>query len=202
MSEASINEEIQVTANEKPCRKSKQKLKLKVPKINVEYPETAFKQANVVITPISLEDEVLTCGTASVQEKFAEEPEIPCQTSQSYFPFNESTHSFDIKSARERYNFYQWLEEHKKDLNNLAEAIVKTDKALRDNQGETGEIGIETIEDDEDGEAEEGANDVNSTSVSFKKRMNLRHDKMKELYLKLNSKVDGLDLEQACEVIK
>ena len=57
-------------------------------------------------------------------------------------------------------------------MNNLAEAIVKTDKALRDDQRETREIENETTEDDEDGEAEEGANDVNSTSLSFKKGMN------------------------------
>ena len=84
----------------------------------------------------------------------------------------------------------------------MAEAIVKTDKALRDDQGETDQIENETTEDDEDGEAEESANDVDSTSLSFKKGMNLRYDKMKELYLKLNSKVDGLVLYQTCEMIK
>jgi hypothetical protein len=77
-----------------------------------------------MILPLSLEDEVQTCGTANVLKEFAKDLNIKCSKNTEYIVFNEKNNKFDIKAARERYIFYKEMEQHQNDMISLKQQFM------------------------------------------------------------------------------
>ena len=63
------------------------------------------KKSEVVILPLSLEDNSTINGTASILEEFGKEFGITCSHDTCFLPFNENTKTFDLKEARSRFEF-------------------------------------------------------------------------------------------------
>ena len=58
--------------------KEKNDIEISVPPVQPEYPEISSVKTQVMILPLSLEDEVKTCGTANVLKEFARDLDIKC----------------------------------------------------------------------------------------------------------------------------
>ena len=84
-------------------------------KIDQEYPESS-KKANIMILPLSIEDESLTTGTASVMREFANDLNIIICRSDDILMYNMHNKKFNIQGARERYIFYKKMDYHVKDM--------------------------------------------------------------------------------------
>ena len=80
--------------------KEKNDTEISVPLAQPEYPENSSLKTQVMILPLSLEDEVQTCGTANVLKEFAKYLNIKCSKNTEYIIFNEKNNKFDIKAAR------------------------------------------------------------------------------------------------------
>ena len=84
-------------------------------KIDQEYPESS-KKANIMILPLSIEDESLTTSTASVMREFSKDLDIIVRKSNDLPMYNTQNRKFDIQGARERYIFYKEMDYHTKDM--------------------------------------------------------------------------------------
>jgi hypothetical protein len=71
-------------------------------------------KSDVVILPLSLEDNSTINGTASILEEFGHELNIDCSHVDSFHLLDENKKVFDLKAARNRYELIQLLEKHKK----------------------------------------------------------------------------------------
>ena len=169
MSHDSIKAHLETLSPDNPC-KSKTPYRITIPPRHVEYPKTAFIPAEMMMLPLSLEDECLTCGTASILQEFRKEFGIPGSKLDSYLPFDKKKKEFDLSAARERYLFYQWMDEHKTDMANLETAIASSDRVLAEEQNRDG-ISEQGNEND--------AEDLDLTSFAFKERMKKKDAKLK-----------------------
>jgi hypothetical protein len=104
--------------------KEKNDIEISVPLVQPEYPEISRVKTQVMILPLSLEDEVQTCGTANVLKEFAKDLNIKCSKNTEYIVFNEKNNKFDIKAARERYIFYKEMEQHQNDMISLKQQFM------------------------------------------------------------------------------
>ncbi|CAB3988924.1 Hypothetical predicted protein [Paramuricea clavata] len=77
--------------------------------IDQEYPEST-KQTNVMVLPLSIEDESLTTGTASVLREFAKDLDITICKTDDHLTYKEHNKKIDINAARERYKFYEEMD--------------------------------------------------------------------------------------------
>ena len=57
--------------------------------------------------PLSIEDEVQTCGTASILKVFAYTLSIPSKKKEDYIVFTKNVKRFEVEAARERFIFLQ-----------------------------------------------------------------------------------------------
>ena len=78
-------------------------ISISVPLVKLEYPENAKNKTKVMILPLSLEDEVQTCGTSNVLKEFARDLNIDSSKKLDYVIFDQKENKFEIKAARERY---------------------------------------------------------------------------------------------------
>jgi hypothetical protein len=97
--------ELDAYVKDEKYTKSESVFRIIVPKVKREYPESS-NQSNVIILPLSIEDESLTTGTACVMQEFAQDLDIPLNKSEQYVTFSTRTEKFDFHSVRERYKFY------------------------------------------------------------------------------------------------
>lgn len=88
------------------------------------------KKSDVVILPLSLEDNPTITGTASILEEFGKEFDISCDHDTCFLPFNESTKTFDLKEARSRFEFLKLLEKHKVEMNELKLQLERREKGI------------------------------------------------------------------------
>lgn len=93
-------------------------------------PTCNSKKSDVVILPLSLEDNSTITGTASILEEFGTEFGISCNHDTSFLPFNENTRTFDLKEARSRFEFLKLLEKHKLEMNELKLQLERRDQGL------------------------------------------------------------------------
>ena len=89
-------------------------ISISVPPVKPEYPENAKNKTKVMILPLSLEDEVQTCGTANVLKEFARDLNIDSSKKLDYVIFDQKENKFEIKAARERYIFYKEMAHHER----------------------------------------------------------------------------------------
>ncbi|XP_078621279.1 uncharacterized protein LOC144887753 [Branchiostoma floridae x Branchiostoma japonicum] len=126
------------------------------------------KQSDILILPLSTENEATLTGTACIDEEFAREFGIPIERSQTqYLPFNEHNIQFDITAARKRYEFNQSINQHRADQTVLLNAIAA------DSWDDEGEADVALEEDD----AEVPVNSRHLSSL--KQRWKDRDEKMK-----------------------
>lgn len=121
--------------------KEKNDIEIYVPLVQPEYPENSRVKRQVMILPLSLEDEVQTCGTASVLKEFAKDLNIKC-LKMNDIVFNKEQNKYDIKAARERYIFYKEMEQHQKDMDLLKQQFVSHHRSFPkhdDNDGSSDE---------------------------------------------------------------
>ena len=95
--------------NEKYTSNEESSFPIIVPKISEEYPKSSTK-SNIMILPLSIEDESLRTGTACVMREFSQDLDIPLKKSDQYVIYSAQSGKFDLHSARERYRFYQEME--------------------------------------------------------------------------------------------
>lgn len=75
-----------------------------IPDLVQEYPQR--QRDNIMILPLSIEDETTTAGTASILRNYAREFNLSCTPTANYLP-KDQTGKFSLAAARERFNFYQ-----------------------------------------------------------------------------------------------
>jgi hypothetical protein len=119
--------ELDAYVKDEKYTKSESVFRIIVPKVKREYPESS-NQSNVMILPLSIEDESLTTGTACVMREFAQDLDIPLNKSEQYVTFSTRTEKFDFHSARERYKFYQEMEYHDKEMEKFRK-LMEMDKS-------------------------------------------------------------------------
>ncbi|XP_078591192.1 uncharacterized protein LOC144870649 [Branchiostoma floridae x Branchiostoma japonicum] len=73
------------------------------------------KKTDIVILPLSTENEATLTGTACINEEFGKEFNIPIKRSDKYLPFDENNIQFDISVARKRFEFNKSIEQHRVD---------------------------------------------------------------------------------------
>ena len=104
-----------------------------VPKTSEEYAESSTK-SNIMILPLSIEDESLTTGTACVMREFSQDLDIPLKKSDQYVIYSVQSGKFDLHSARERYRFYQEMEYHDRQMEKFRK-LMEEDK-IEDTESE------------------------------------------------------------------
>ena len=101
----------------------------------IQVPETVKahgvnKKSEVVILPLSLENNSTITGTASILEEFGKEFSITCSHDTCFLPFNENPKTFDLKEARSRFEFIKLLEKHKVEMNELKSQHDRREKGI------------------------------------------------------------------------
>ena len=96
----------------------------------LKSPVNSRDVSDVVILPLSVEDNATINGTASILEEFGKEFNIDCNLESSFLPFDENKKVFDLKAARNRYEFLSLLEEHKKVMLDYKSQLDRTDKVF------------------------------------------------------------------------
>lgn len=108
--------------------KRKGKYVIKVP--DMVKPEGSNEKSNVVILPLSLEDNSTITGTASILEEFGSEFGISCNHDICFLPFNDNTKTYDLKEARSRFEFLTLLEKHKSEMIDLKLHLERREKGI------------------------------------------------------------------------
>jgi hypothetical protein len=159
-----------------------------VPHVKPEYPATTVLKTKVMILPLSLEDEVKTCGTANVLKEFAIDLNIQSSKDQEYVVFNTKEKKFNIKAARERYLFYKELDNHDKEMGALRKSF-ETPRSF-----------------EEGGDSDEQENLAGVPNVviesKFKSKMKQISTKMSQLLHMLNLLVQDKNISDAYSAIK
>ena len=93
-------------------------------------PEDSNEKSNVVILPLSLEDNSTITGTASILEEFGSEFGIICSHDTCFLPFNDDTKTYDLKEARSRFEFLTLLEKHKSEMIELKLHLERREKGI------------------------------------------------------------------------
>lgn len=143
-------------------KKKKGKFAVQVPEM-VEPGNT--NKSDVVILPLSLEDNSTINGTASIFEEFGKEFRISCDHDTCFLPFNETTKTFDLKEARNRFEFLKVLENHKLEMKELTSQLDSREKSIEgaaSNQADSDEEDLSFLvsgDDDQDKECDDIDND-------------------------------------------
>lgn len=121
------------------------------------------KKSEVVILPLSLEDNSTINGTASILEELGKEFGITCSHATCFLPFNENTKTFDLKEARSRFQFLKLLEKHKVEMNELKSQLDRREKGIDGVASAQAEdedfFDCATDEDEDDGNANDDGDD-------------------------------------------
>ena len=93
-------------------------------------PQSSNAKSDVVILPLSLEDNSTITGTACILEEFGKEFSISCNHDTCFLTFNDNTKTFDLKEARSRFEFLTLLEKHKSEMKELKLQLDKREKKV------------------------------------------------------------------------
>ncbi|CAB4033758.1 Hypothetical predicted protein [Paramuricea clavata] len=92
--------------------------------------ESTTECTNILVLPLSLENNATITGTASVLEEFGKEFNIPCNHARVVLPYNERMKTFNTDDARKHHEFLYLLQEHKKDMEQLMQQLSNMEKNL------------------------------------------------------------------------
>ena len=135
-----------------------------IPTEAFEYPQNAGKKTDIMILPLSIDDETTTYGTASFLQNYAKEFDLPCAPSTNYIPKDHTTGKFNLLAARERYIFYQGLKDHNDEMKLLRKTLESNDKYIHEDIHDH-EASLDAGESDSE---EENATASGSKQVTFK----------------------------------
>ena len=93
-------------------------------------PQSSNAKSDVVILPLSLEDNSTITGTACILEEFGKEFSISCNHDTCFLTFNDNTKTFDLKEARNRFEFLTLLEKHKSEMKELKLQLERREKGV------------------------------------------------------------------------
>jgi hypothetical protein len=79
-----------------------------------------------MVLPLSIEDELLITGTASVSREFSKDHDITIFKIDDHLTHNEHNKKFDMKAARESYTFYEEMDWHEKDMEKLRNQLEES----------------------------------------------------------------------------
>ncbi|CAB4003461.1 Hypothetical predicted protein [Paramuricea clavata] len=173
--------------------KEKNDIEISGPLVQPEYPEISSVKTQVMILPLSLEDEVQTCGTANVLKEFAKNLNIKCSKNTEYIVFNEKNNKFDIKAARERYIFYKEMEQHQNDMISLKHQFVSHRSFPKHDDNHSGS---DDLEDNLIGVQSE------KLASSFKTKMKQISSHMSKLLKKMKLLVQDKNISDAYSAVK
>lgn len=166
-------------------RKKKGKCVIQVPDV-VKPSSVSNNKSDVVILPLSVEDNSTITGTASILEEFGQEFGIQCNHDTSFLPFDENKGAFDLKEARNRYEFMKLLEKHKTDMTEFKSQLERKEKDNEDNLCASAE-NSEDNDDDYDNDVDDDNNDHDGNCESLpskpkKKKFQRIDGKFKKVY--------------------
>lgn len=143
------------------------------------------KKSDVVILPLSLEDNSTINGTASILEEFGHEFSISCNHDTSFLPFNENSKTFDLKEARSRFEFLKLLEKHKVEMTELKLQLERREKGIEGVapiQADVEDMCTLVGDDDEDND-DDNDDDAGESPTRSKRNMFQKIDgKFKKMY--------------------
>ena len=105
-------------------------MEVKVPECTKEFPETSNRKSEVLILPVSLQDESSITGVSSIIEELSQILGIPMPEPENYLLFDPVKLSFDIEDARKRFIFLKSMEAHKIEHENILREHELRDKAF------------------------------------------------------------------------
>lgn len=178
---------------EKP---SKPSYNLTIPKQAYEYPENAGKKTDLMILPLSIDDEATTCGTASILQNYSKEFNIHCAPSSNYIPKDRTTGKFNLSAARERFIFYQGLKDHHEEMKLFRTTLENQEKHIIDDHEE---YCLDADESDSDVDV---VDKNRSQQLSFKQRCANLEQKMANAMEELRGCTNGENLQQSARILK
>ena len=105
-------------------------MNVNVPVSSQECPEVSNEKSDILVLPISLQDESSTTGTASILEELAEILRIPLPDDKNYLLFDPVKLQFDIEDARRRFIFLKSMDAHKKEHENIISEHEQHDRGV------------------------------------------------------------------------
>ena len=167
-----------------------------VPKQEYDYPQNAGKKAEIMILPLSIDDETTTSGTASILQNYSKEFGLQCERSSNYIPKDHTTGKFNLSAARERFLFYQGLKYHHEEMKVFRKTLEDNDKHITDEQGEDSSDSVH----DSDSEVE--VTEGNCKQLNFKEFCAKVEETMKNAMAKLKSCTSGKNLQQSDMILR
>ena len=110
--------------------------KLTTPKYDISIPTQSIKsnsncqKSEMLILPLSLENNATTTGTAAIIEKFGKEFGVPCEHDKEYLPFDVKNQLFDLHAARQHHEFLASLNIHKTTMVRTVQQLNDVEKAF------------------------------------------------------------------------
>ena len=161
-----------------------------VPKQEYDYPQNAGKKAEIMILPLSINDETTTSGTASILQNYSKEFGLQCERSSNYIPKGHMTGKFNLSAARERFLFYH------EEMKVFRKTLEDNDKHITDEQGEDSSDSVH----DSDSEVE--VTEGNGKQLNFKEFCAKVEQTMKNAMAKFKSCTSGKNLQQSAMILR
>ena len=114
-------------------------------------------KSEMLILPLSLENNATTNGTATIIEEFGKEFGVPCEHAKEYLPFDAKNNVFDIDAARKHHEFLASLYENKKEMLETIRILNNAEKAFESH-----------LVDDDDDACYESCTQLNKQKVNAK----------------------------------
>ena len=156
---------------------------------------SSVTKTETLILPLSLEDNSTLPGTASIFETFGKEFSIPCIHKDEILEFDEKTCSFDLKGARNNYEFKEIISLHKDEMALIEQKISDTSKQLDEDNDDDDEP--EDVVDSDgtepkknDGQHNEDPGNEGSSAIHIKRKYLQKQDAVfKKTYDKLTKMI-------------
>lgn len=153
-------------------------------------PQSNNTKSDVVILPLSLQDNLTITGTACILEEFGKEFSISYNHDTHFLTFDYSTKTFDLKGARSRFEFLTLLEKHKSEMKELKLPLDRREKGIEcatlvqaDDKEDTCFVtaatdGDEECDDDGDGENAESRETPTKSKKNMFQKIDGKFNKM------------------------
>ena len=80
-------------------------MRVMAPEYRKDFPSTSNRRSQILIQPISTEDESSITGTAAIVEEYAKDTGKEIPEAKPYLLFDNQKLEFDLSDARRRYIF-------------------------------------------------------------------------------------------------
>ena len=87
-------------------------MRVRVPECRKEFPSTSNRKSQILIQPISTEDESSITETAAIIEECAKDIGKEISEAKPYLPFDNQKLEFHLSDARRRYIFSESMNAH------------------------------------------------------------------------------------------